>query len=80
MVGLLALAHDRACEAELAQTIDADLDAGDLPDLDRLYQRFTPDRTAIPNVAVELVPLSAYDELAAVRAPNTGLVFEGGAA
>jgi hypothetical protein len=46
----------------------------------RLYQRFTPDRTAIPNVAVELVPLSAYDELAAVRAPNTGLVFEGGAA
>ena len=80
MVGLLALAHDRACEAELAQTIDAGLDAGDLPDLDRLYQRFTPDRTAIPNVAVELVPLSAYDELAAVRAPNTGLVFEGGAA
>ena len=29
MVGLLALAHDRACEAELADAIDADLDAGD---------------------------------------------------
>ena len=28
MVGLLALAHDRACEAELAHAIDADLDAG----------------------------------------------------
>jgi hypothetical protein len=27
MVGLLALAHDRACEAELAQAIDTDLDA-----------------------------------------------------
>jgi hypothetical protein len=26
MVSLLALAHDRACEAELAAAIDADLD------------------------------------------------------
>jgi hypothetical protein len=31
-VELLALAHDRACEAELAQVIDAELDAGRLPD------------------------------------------------
>ena len=36
MVGLLALAHDRACELELAWAIDADLDAGVPPDLDRL--------------------------------------------
>ena len=28
MVGLLALAHDRACEVELAEAIDAELDAG----------------------------------------------------
>jgi hypothetical protein len=28
IVGLLALAHDRACEAELAEAIDAELDAG----------------------------------------------------
>jgi hypothetical protein len=47
MVGLLALAHDRACELELAQAIDADLDAGVLPDLDRLRERFKPDRAAI---------------------------------
>ena len=80
MVGLLALAHDRACEAELAQAIDADLDAGVLPDLDRLRDRFKPDRTAIPDVAVELVPLAAYDELAAVRAPNAELVLDGGVA
>lgn len=80
MVGLLALAHDRTCEAELAQAIDADLDAGALPDPDRLRQRFTPDWAAIPPVAVELVPLSAYDELAAVRAPNTDLVCDGGVA
>jgi hypothetical protein len=80
MVGLLALAHDRACEAELAHAIDADLDAGCLPDLGRLRERFTPDRAAIPNVAVELVPLSAYDELAAVHAPSTSSLCEGGVA
>jgi hypothetical protein len=80
MVGLLALAHDRACEAELAHAIDADLDAGCLPDLDRLRERFTPDRAAIPDVAVELVPLSAYDELAAVHAPTTTSLGKGGVA
>src|SRR3954470_18818433 len=40
MVGLLALAHDRACEAELGHAIEADLDGGRLPDLDRLRDRF----------------------------------------
>ena len=79
MVGLLALAHDRACEAELADAVDADLDAGVLPDLVGLRERFTPDQTAIPDVAVELVPLTTYDELAAV-VPNTDLVIEGGVA
>jgi hypothetical protein len=80
MVGLLALAHDRTCEAELAHVIDADLDAGCLPDLDRLRDCFKPDRAVIPHVAVELVPLSAYDELAAVHAPKTGPVRDGGVA
>jgi hypothetical protein len=80
MVGLLALAHDRACEAELAHAIEAGLDAGALPDLDRLRDRFKPDQAVIPHVAVELVPLSAYDELAAVRAPKTDLVLDGGVA
>ena len=67
MVSLPALADDRACETELAQTIDADLDAGALPDLDRLRHRFTPDRAVIPDVAVDLVPLSAYDETACAQ-------------
>jgi hypothetical protein len=80
MVGLLALAHDRACEAALAHAIDADLDAGSLPDLNRLHDCFKPDQAVIPHVAVELVPLSAYDELAAVRAPKTDLVLDGGVA
>src|SRR5258708_30099975 len=35
-VELLALAPDRACEAELAQAIDAELDAGRIPDLAEL--------------------------------------------
>jgi hypothetical protein len=70
---LLALAHDRACEAELADAIDAVLDAGGLPDLDSLRRRFKPDRAIIPDVAVALVPLSTYDELAVVRVPSTTL-------
>jgi hypothetical protein len=67
-VELLALAHDRACEAELAQIIDADLDAGRLPDLTVLGERFGPNPASVPVIEVELVPLSAYDELATVFA------------
>ena len=69
MVGLLALAHDRACEAELADAITADLDAGRLPDLDRLREQFAPDAASIPEVVVEMASLSLYDELATVTAP-----------
>jgi hypothetical protein len=69
MVGLLALAHDRACEAELAEVIAADLDTGRLPDLDRLRECFLPDAASIPEVVVELASLSLYDELATVTAP-----------
>jgi len=67
MVGLLALAHDRACEAELAEAIDAELDAGRLPDLDALGRRFAPDPATIPDITVELVSLHLYDELGTVR-------------
>jgi hypothetical protein len=67
MVGLLALAHDRACEAELGEVIEAELDAGRLPDLDLLGRRFAPDPAAIPDITVELVPLHLYDELGTVR-------------
>jgi hypothetical protein len=66
MVGLLALAHERACEAELAQLIDADLEAGRLPDLAAFRQRFAPDAAAIPHVTVELASLHLYDELGTV--------------
>jgi plasmid stability protein len=62
-VGLLALAHERTCEAELADIIDAELDAGSLPDLDVLAARFAPDPAVIPDITVELAPLHLYDEL-----------------
>jgi hypothetical protein len=67
-VGLLALAHERACEGELAAAIEAELDAGRLPDLDVLARRFAPDPAAIPDITVELTPLHLYDELGTVRA------------
>jgi hypothetical protein len=66
-VELLALAHDRACEAELAQVIDAELDAGRLPDLVLLRERFGPSPASVPIIDVKLVALDAYDELAAVH-------------
>lgn len=74
-VELLALAHERACEAELAKAIANELDAKRLPDLASLRARFRPETAAVPTVAVELAPLGAYDELACVAAgpnPNTG--------
>src|SRR5712692_11462002 len=67
MVGLLALAHDRACEAELAEAINAELDAGRPPDLDTLGRRFAPHPTAIPDITVEVAPLHLYDELSIVQ-------------
>jgi len=67
-VELLALAHDRGCEAELAQLIDVELDAGRLPDLSILRERFAPNPASVPTIKVAFVPLSVYDELAAVHA------------
>jgi len=67
IVGLLALAHERTCEAELADIIDAELDAGRLPDLDVLAGRFARDPAVIPDITVELAPLYLYDELGTMR-------------
>jgi transposase InsO family protein len=63
MVDLLALAHDRGCEADLAVSLDADLDAGRVPDLAILRARFAPDAASLPDVIVPLAPLAAYDAL-----------------
>lgn len=63
VVGALALAHERGCEADLAAAIDAQLDAGAVPDLAELGARFRPNPEALPHVTVALTPLSAYDAL-----------------
>jgi hypothetical protein len=63
MVDLLALAHDRGCEAELASVLAGDLAANQLPDMVAMRERFVPDPAALPEVAVHLAPLSSYEEL-----------------
>jgi len=63
MVDLLALAHDRGCEADLAAVLTVDLNAGTLPDMAILRARFAPDPTALPQVVVHLTPLVAYEAL-----------------
>ena len=73
-VDLLALAHDRGCEADLAGLIDAELDAGRLPDPAILRARFAPNPASVPVIEVAFVALGTYDELAAVEVePTTNL-------
>ena len=67
MVELLALAHERACEAELADRLDADLDQNLLPNMKALRMLFMPASGAMPEVIVAFTPLAVYDELATVR-------------
>jgi hypothetical protein len=67
MVELLVIAHERACEAELAEHIAADLEDGRLPDVKALGALFQRDGQAVPEVVINLTPLSAYDELGTIR-------------
>ena len=63
VVELLSLAHDRGCEAELAAALSESLEAGDAPNLKALAARFAPDPQRLPQVYVQLAPLSAYEAL-----------------
>ena len=63
MVELLALAHERNCESELADQLSACLQAGQLPDIGTLRARFAPDPARLPTVVVHLAPLNAYEAL-----------------
>ena len=51
MVDLLALAHDRGCEAEFAVVLTDDLAANQLPDMAALRERFAPDHAALPRLS-----------------------------
>jgi len=63
MVGLLALAHDRACEAELASELHAILEAGEVPDLAVLQRRFGPQDLTLPDITVPIPAAITYDAL-----------------
>jgi transposase InsO family protein len=63
MVDLLALAHERGCEADLAVLLTADLAATRLPDIAALRAHFAPDPASLPKVVVHLTPLSVYEAL-----------------
>lgn len=63
MVELLAMAHERGCESELADLLDASLQARRLPDMAALRERFAPDPSRLPNVVVRLAPLNVYEAL-----------------
>jgi hypothetical protein len=63
MVELLSLAHERACEAQLAAVLTEDLAADRLPQLKVLRERFAPDLASLPEVSVQLAPLRLYEAL-----------------
>jgi hypothetical protein len=63
MVELLAMAHERGCEGELADQLAACLQDKRLPEIAALRSRFAPDPARLPNVVVQLAPLNAYEEL-----------------
>ena len=62
-VDLLAMAHERACEAELAGLLEADLAAKRCPDIAAMRSRFSPDPEQLPHVDVKLGRLASYDSL-----------------
>jgi len=64
-VDLLALAHDRGCERELAEEVDKALDTGSLPDPLALRRLFGPDPADLPSISVLPVALDSYDALVA---------------
>ena len=47
------------------------MDAGQLPDLQFLSAYFGPEPASVPLIDVDVVPLSAYDELVAIIAVTT---------
>lgn len=67
MAGLLALAHERTCEAELAHLLAAELEAGRTPDLEAMRACFARPGAETPHVTVHLAALCAYDEIAPWR-------------
>jgi len=62
-VELLALAHDRGCEAELAEHLEEDLRQHRIPDVVTLRTLFGPSEDALPVVKVQMADLASYNQL-----------------
>jgi len=67
MVGLLAMAHEEACEAELAGLIAAELRAGRLPEAGALRRRLRPASDLPADVPVALTAPAQFDALLSHR-------------
>ncbi len=63
MVDLLALAHDRGCEAELDKHLEEDLRQHRIPDIVTLRTLFGPSEDALPVVTVQMADLASYNTL-----------------
>jgi hypothetical protein len=63
MVGLLALAHERCCEAALAARLADLLEAGTLPELEPLEAHFASDPQSLPDLDVRLGSPADYNDL-----------------
>jgi hypothetical protein len=64
MVDLLFIAHEQACEVELAHLLAADLSLGQVPDPRALVSRLAPRRMSLPeDIAVVHPALEGFDVL-----------------
>jgi hypothetical protein len=70
MVGLLDLAATGACEAALADCLEAILGAGQLPDLGVLKNAFAPKTPQVVDVTIPAPDLAAYNHLLAGSSLN----------
>ena len=69
-VELLALAHDRGCEAELAEHLEEDLRQHRIPDIVTLRTLFGPSEDVLPVVEVQMADLASYNQLVSNAAPT----------
>ena len=60
---LLPVRQVCSCEAQLASLLADDLEQQRLPASHVLLARFAPDPSRLPEVSVQLAPLSSYDVL-----------------
>lgn len=66
-INAVGRSRERACEAELATLLAAELDAGRLLDLATLRAHFAPDLAALPIVSIATPSLAAYATAASTR-------------